>query len=78
MKTKLLHKIRKDIRITDYKYGFYGYEMYYNFKWIRQGSFHFLSDILKEVHYIMRHRMKRHSFALRSLEKAKIKIRLKL
>ena len=59
MKVKLLRKIRNDIRIIDYKYGFYAYEMYYNFKWQVQGSFHFLSDLLKEVHSIIRDRLKK-------------------
>jgi hypothetical protein len=58
MKVKLLKKLRKDIRVTDYKYGFYDLEMYYNFKWRRQGSFHFFSDLLKEVHSIIRYRLK--------------------
>ena len=60
MKVKLLKKLRKDIRISDYKYGFYDYEMYYKFKWRRQGSFHFLSDLLKEVHFIINHRLKKY------------------
>jgi hypothetical protein len=58
MKVKLLKRLRKDIRITEFKYNFYDLEMYYNFKWRRQGSFHYMSDLLKEIHDIMRIRLK--------------------
>jgi hypothetical protein len=57
MKVKLLKRLRKDIRITEFKYNFYDLEMYYNFKWRRQGSFHYMSDLLKEIHGIMRIRL---------------------
>lgn len=57
MKVKLLRRLRKDIRITEFKYEFYDLEMYYNFKWRRQGSFHYMSDLLKEIHGIMRIRL---------------------
>lgn len=60
MKVKLLRRLRKDIRITDFKHGFYDYEMYHNFKWRRQGSFHFISDLFKEVHCIIRYRLKKY------------------
>jgi hypothetical protein len=59
MKVKLLKRLRKDIRITDFEYGFYDLQMYYNFKWRRQGSYHFLSDLLKEAHGIINNRLKK-------------------
>lgn len=54
MKIKLLRRLRKNIRITEFKNGFYDLEMYYNFKWRRQGSYHFISDLLKDAHAIIK------------------------
>jgi hypothetical protein len=53
MKTKLLKRVRKNIRITDFAFGFYDIEVYHNFKWRRQSSRHFYSDVLKDVHFII-------------------------
>ena len=57
MKIELLKIIRGDIRITPYSHGFYDLEMYHNFKWQREGSHHFMWDLLKLEHYIMKYRL---------------------
>ena len=57
MKVKLLKKIRSDIRISNFEYGFYDLDMHYNFKWNRQGSYHYLSELLSNYHFIIRYRL---------------------
>jgi hypothetical protein len=57
MKTKLLKRLRKNIRIINYSHGFYDFEMYYGFKWHIQGSYHYMTDLLKDIHYIINLRL---------------------
>lgn len=61
MNIKLLKKLRKDIKIIKQKQDCYDYYMYSNFKWRKQGSFYLLSYLYKEVHGIIRYRLKKYN-----------------
>ena len=58
MKVRLLKRVRRNMRISDYSHGFYDLESYHNFKWNRVGSYHFMSDILREMHVVINYRLR--------------------